>query len=444
MLLSDKLKDNILDSIGEGVFTVDKNFKVNFFNKAAEKITGHLKEEVLGKFCKYIFRSEQCFSDCPIATVLKTKQNIFDYTYSITTNKGNKLPIKINAAVLYDDNNDPIGGVVSFRDLCEFELLGKNLMTKKIFQGMIGYSKQMQEIFELIDEISESNAPVFIHGESGTGKELVANAIQKTSSRNEFPYLKINCSVFPSHLLASELFGHVKGAFTDAIKDRQGRFEIVNNGTIFLDEVAEMPLQMQIQLLRVLQEGTFERVGESITRYSDVRVIAATNQNIQDALRRGTFRDDLFYRLNVIPIYIPPLRERKEDIIPLVKHFLNKFSIYYKKEIFEIEEAAIDVISDYSWPGNIRELENVIEYAFVRTTKKDTIEKIKLPNTLLEYKTTTQFTKNITPVSITNSEKSELLAILEKNRWNKALAAKELGIGRTTLWRKLKKYSLIT
>lgn len=443
MPISDNLKDNILDSIAEGVFTVDKNFRINFFNKSAEKITGQTREGVMGKFCKHVFRSEVCFTDCPIATVLQNKKNIFDFESKIKTFAGIDKPIKLNAAVLYNEFDEPTGGIVSFRDISVFEAIGMDLQKETQFHGMIGHSKQMKEIFELIEEIAETDAPVFIQGESGTGKELVANAIQKLSERKNHPFVKINCSVFPSNLLASELFGHVKGAFTDAIKDRPGRFEIAEKGTMFLDEVAEMPLQMQIQLLRVLQEGTFERVGESITRKVDVRVIAATNINIKEALKKGQFREDLFYRLNVIPIEIPPLRTRTEDIVPLVKHFLNKFSLFYKRPIAEIEEKAIELLLNYSWPGNIRELENVIEYAFVRTTKKNIIEALKLPSTITENIKPLK-TKSFSEFSSDSKERTDLLILLEKNQWNKSKTAEELKLGRTTLWRKMKKLGLVT
>lgn len=442
MPISDNLKDNILDSIAEGVFTVDKNFRINFFNKAAEKITGHSCDEVIGKFCKHVFRTEVCFTDCPIGTVLQNKKNIFDFESKIKTFSGIDIPIKLNAAVLYNESDEPTGGIVSFRDISVFEAIGMDLQKQTQFHGMIGHSKQMKEIFELIEEIAETDAPVFIQGESGTGKELVANAIQKLSERKNNPFVKINCSVFPSNLLASELFGHVKGAFTDAVKDRAGRFEVAEKGTIFLDEVAEMPLQMQIQLLRVLQEGTFERVGESLTRKADVRIIAATNINIKEALKRGQFREDLFYRLNVIPIEIPPLRKRTEDIVPLIIHFLNKFSLIYKKPISEIEEKAIELLLNYSWPGNIRELENIIEYAFVRTTKKNIIEVSKLPLSITEN-TIQNSTNIISEFSPASKERMDLLVALEKNLWNKSKTADELKLGRTTLWRKMKKFGLI-
>ncbi len=442
MPISDNLKDHILDSIAEGVFTVDKNFRINFFNKAAEIITGQNRSEVIGKFCKHVFRSKVCFTDCPIAMVLQTQKNIYDFESNIKTYSGNDKPIKLNAAVLYNESNEPTGGIISFRDLSLYEAIGMDLQKETQFHGMIGHSKQMKDIFGLIEEIAETDAPVFILGESGTGKELVANAIQKLSERKEHPFVKINCSVFPSNLLASELFGHVKGAFTDAIKDRPGRFEVAEKGTIFLDEVAEMPLQMQIQLLRVLQEGTFERVGESVTRMANVRVIAATNINIGEALKKGQFREDLYYRLNVIPIEIPPLRNRPEDIVPLIKHFLNKFSLFYKKPISEIEEKAIDFLLKYTWPGNIRELENVIEYAFVRTTKKNIIEASKLPPSITENSKPNQ-TKIISEFSSDSKERADLLIALEKNLWNKSKTAMELKLGRTTLWRKMKKFGLI-
>ncbi|MFZ5946698.1 MAG: sigma-54 interaction domain-containing protein [Stygiobacter sp.] len=436
--INDNLKDRILDSIAEGVFTVDKDFKINFFNKAAEKITGHKREDVLGKFCKYIFKSPICLSDCPIALVLRNQKKLFDYESKIFDNNGKEIPIKLNSAILYDENNFATGGIVTFRDMSQYQLIQNQIDTPQNFHGIIGHSKAMQEIFKLISEIATSDAPVFIHGESGTGKELVANAIQKLSNRKDKPFIKINCSVFPPNLLASELFGHVKGAFTDAIKDRPGRFELADKGTIFLDEVAEMPLQMQIQLLRVLQEGTFERIGESLTRTTDVRIIAATNINIQTALQNGKFREDLFYRLNVIPIEIPPLRERKEDIPLLINHFINKYSRIYKKEIKYIDPEALNVLIDYDWKGNVRELENVIEFALVRTNSNEQIQVNKLPSNLIEKNNN----PNIQPFS-NSKERTEMLMLLEKYQWNRSKVSEVLGIGRTTLWRKLKKLNLI-
>ncbi len=441
MTLSNNIKDLIIDSIGEGVFTVDKNFRINFFNKGAERLTGFKAEEVLGRFCKHIFQSDSCFDNCPISQVLRNGKNLYDFeTYYSFINES-KSPIRLNASVLYNEKKEPTGGIVSFRDVSELYALKRNLSDTTKYQGIIGRSKQMNEIFDLIEEISDSNAPVFIQGESGTGKELIANAIQKRSPRANKPFIKINCSVFPENLLGSELFGHAKGAFTDAINNRAGRFEIADGGTIFLDEVAEMPLQMQVQLLRVLQEGTFERIGESITRKVDVRVIAATNVNISKSLKDGNFREDLFYRLNVIPIEIPPLRDRPEDVVPLVHHILQKFAITYQKSVPDVSDAVLDLLINYNWPGNIRELENVLEYAFVKTPNGEVIVDSKLPPKIIEpiKKKSTGAEKS----SFFSEERLKLIHILEETRWNQTKAAKVLGIGRTTLWRKLKKYGLI-
>jgi len=442
MNIDDNLKDHILESIGEGVFTVDKDFRINFFNKAAERITGFDREQVIGQFCKHVFRSKLCFTDCPIALALKSERTIYDFESHIFTKDGKSKPIKVNSAVLYNENSEPTGGILSFRDVSELAGLKQCLSDETNFHGVIGHSKQMLEIFQLIRELSESKAPVFIHGESGTGKEMIAKAIQATNNRSNEAFIKVNCSVFPENLLASELFGHVKGAFTDAIKDRPGRFELADKGTIFLDEVAEMPAQMQLQLLRVLQEGTFERVGESITRNVDVRVIAATNINIQEALKEGLLREDLYYRLSVIPIHIPPLRERMDDIVPLVAHFLTKFSCLYKKEIKEIDDGALDLLLRYNWPGNIRELENIIEYAFVRTNNTSIIESSKLPEAIRNYSGTTFGIREKHSFSDGGGEATRLLTLLEKHQWNRTLVAKELRIGRTTLWRKLKSHGL--
>jgi len=442
MEINDQLKDQILESIAEGVFTVDKNFRITFFNKAAEKMTSYKREEVIGRFCKHIFRSELCATDCPIALVLKSNKPIYDFDSCIKTNEGKPLSIKLNSAIMFNEDNQPSGGIITFRDISELKRLKGELSKEENFLGIIGKSKQMREIFELIREISHSDAPVFIHGESGTGKEMIANAIQKLSSRAKENYIKINCSVFPANLLASELFGHVKGAFTDAIKDRPGRFEIANKGTLFLDEVAEMPLQMQIQLLRVLQEGTFERVGENITRKVNVRIISSTNINIKAALAKGSFRDDLFYRLAVIPIEVPPLRERMEDLVPLINFFLNKFSLLYNREIKSIDDKAIEILLGYSWPGNVRELENVIEYAFVRTTQSNTIECEKLPASIKLNSTKPFGVAEKFSISSTENEVPRLIAILDKHQWNRSKVAKELGIGRTTLWRKLQEIGI--
>lgn len=428
------LNKDILDSLGEGVITVDKDFRVTFFNRAAEIITGYKRDEVAGRLCKLVFDCELCETKCPIGLVLETNQNIDDFSSNILLKDGSRKSIKLNAAILKNGDGIPTGGVISFRDLSEIEAIKEDRKSMTTFYGIIGHSKAMQQIFELIKEISESDAAVLVQGESGTGKEMIANAIQATSRRKGKPFVKVNCSVFPENLLASELFGHVKGAFTDAIKDRPGRFELADGGTLFLDEVAEMPLQTQIQLLRVLQEGAFERVGESMPRKSNVRVIAATNINIEKALNTGKLREDLYYRLNVIPVVIPSLRERKEDIPYLVKYFIEDYSKVYRKDINDITNFALDILMNYNWPGNVRELENVIEYAIVRTKEMQIITKESLPSSLGHR----PITKSLDQKVYKKESAAEIVQLLEKHHWNKTKVAKELGIGRTTLWRMLK------
>ena len=432
-----RFNEEILNSLAEGVLTVDKNFKISFFNRAAELITGFQKDEVIGQFCKYVFKCELCQTQCPIGLVLESGNDIYEYNSSIEVKAGSRKPIRLNAAILKNSNNEPVGGVISFRDLSELMKLRRETISPSNFYGIIGHSKSMQEIFGLIQEIAESDATVLIQGESGTGKELVANAIQATSLRKGKQFLKVNCSVFPQNLLGSELFGHVKGAYTDAFKDRPGRFELANGGTLFLDEVAEMPLQTQIQLLRVLQEGTFERVGESVTRKTDVRVISATNINIKKALEEGKLREDLFYRLNVIPIYVPALRERREDVPYLIKHFIEDYSKIYKKDVKDIDDDALEVFMNYSWPGNVRELENAIEYLIVRSKDNKNISLNNLPSS---FKNNPAIQHPEVVQEVRNDNTSQLVKLLEKHHWNKTKVAQELGIGRTTLWRMLKNF----
>lgn len=440
-LTNGSLTEIIIDSLGEGLFTVNKECRVNSFNRAAEKILGIKREEAVGEFCKNVIKSKRCFGECPIQRVLENGDGVFDLESDFTKKDGQTIPIKLNAAILKDAFDNPVGGVVSFRDMSYLEKLQQKNRTVRNFHGVVGQHKNMTEIYTLIEEVSESDSSVLITGESGTGKEMIANAIQQTSLRKDKPFTKINCSVFPSQLLASELFGHVRGAFTDASRDRVGRFELSNKGTIFLDEIAEMPLRMQVQLLRVLQEGTFERLGESETRKVDVRIIAATNKDIREELKAGRFREDLYYRLNVIPVHIPALRQRRSDIPHLVQYFIEKFAMITGKEINEVDDEAMDILVNYQWPGNVRELENTIEYAFART-RDVIIHASKLPpNIRMGKKCTDVIAEEENYVY--QDDEMRIKKLLEKHRWNRSRVAAELGIGRTTLWRKLKALNLM-
>ena len=428
-------KHEILDSLAEGIFTVDKNFKINFFNRAAERILGLEKEKVIGKTCRSIFNTGLCSNDCPIAKTLQSGKSVFNIETKFSCINGKTILLKMNAAVLKNNFDEPVGGVVSFLDASLLVDIEKFLATTN-FYGIVGHSKSMIDIFNLINEIADTDASVLIQGETGTGKEMIANAIQSISRRRDEKFIKVNCAVIPHNLLASELFGHVKGAFTDAVKDRVGRFELADKGTIFLYEIAETPLQMQTQLLRVIQEGTFERLGESLTRKVDVRIIAATNTKIKDAIKMGKFREDLFFRLNVIPVEVPPLRERKEDILFLVKHFMKKYNIIYNKKLFEIEEDALDLIMNYDYPGNVRELESAIEYGTIRAKNENAICRCCLPPSIRQSNNNNCGSK--TKRSLRKIDNDDLLQLLKDNRWNKTAVAKILGVDRSTLWRYLK------
>ncbi|NOX17841.1 MAG: PAS domain-containing protein [Chlorobi bacterium] len=431
----------ILDSLSEGIITLDKEFKITFINLAAERITGLKKNEVFGRLCKSVFQSDWCKTACPIRQILETGNSVFNFNNRIITKDADKIDVKINATVLRDENGSPIGGVISFVDISHLENVEKILSENSDFHGIVGRSPQMREIYELINEISESDAPVLIQGETGSGKELIANAIQETSKRKRNPFLKINCAVFPPELLASELFGHVKGSFTGAERDRSGRFELANTGTIFLDEISEMSLQMQSHLLRILEDGSFERVGDSITRSADVRIIAASNIDVEEAIRNKTFREDLYFRINVIPINLPPLRERKEDISLLVNQFIKKFSLVYKKPIEGIEKDALDLLIDFDWPGNIRQLKNAIEYAFVRSHQDKNICVCCLPAYLgIGEKCHNKYfpIKHREYIST-----GKLLRLLDENGWNQTKVAEILGVNRTTIWRKIKEFGLV-
>ncbi len=435
--MEEQKTDTILNSLAEGVITVDKEFKITFINEAASLMTGFQKDEVVGKICKNVFKSEYCSENCPIARILKFGKSIFDYDSQIECKNSTPIPIRLNAALLKDEKDNPAGGVITFRDLSILKKIEGMLKQESNFHGMISNSKSMKEIFTLIEQISDSDAPVLITGETGTGKELIANAIQTLSKRSKNKYVKVNCSVIPDNLLASELFGHAKGAFTDAQKERVGRFELADGGTIFLDEIGEMPLSMQPQILRVVQDGTFERLGESITKSVDVRIITATNTILEKAIAEGKFREDLFYRLNVIHINLPPLRKRLDDITLLANHFLKKFSIIYKKNIPFIEDECIEHLTRWHWPGNIRELENAIEYAVIRNKPEKSLCICAFPAKIRENIFCSQ-KNNVIPDAQVPFENTSLLELLNQHKWNKTKVAQILGVDRTTLWRKLK------
>ncbi|MCF8239828.1 MAG: sigma 54-interacting transcriptional regulator [Melioribacteraceae bacterium] len=432
----DKYSQYILNSLSEGVIVLDKEFKIISINRAAGKLLNKKKEDIVGMVCKNFCLSEQCELMCPISEILITGKNIYDLETVYQKSGGETLPVKINAAVLQDENNEPIGGVISFQEKKDIINYKNILENDSHYYGIVGKSEQMIELFNTIEEIKETDTSVLISGETGVGKELVANAIVETSRRKNKPFVKINCAVLPETLLASELFGHVRGAFTDATRDRIGRFELADTGTIFLDEIGEMPYNMQTQLLRIIQEGTFERVGESKTQKVDVRIIAATNKNLEEEIVKKKFREDLYYRLNVIPLKVPPLRERETDILLIAEFFVRKFAEKYKKNIHNISPGAIEILNNYKWPGNVRELENAIEYSFIRAKRSDSVCLCCLPPHIRPQK---ECKEKLDARQLEIDDRAnELLHLLRKNNWNKTRVAEILGVDRSTVHRRLK------
>lgn len=432
----------ILNSIADGVFTTDNEGKITFINKAAEEITGFSSKEAIGHFCFDIFRADICQTRCALKETLKTKKEITNLPVTILNKEGKKIPISISTAVLKNEKGQIIGGVETFRDLSTIEELKKELSQKYTLGDIISKNHKIHEIFNILPNIAESDSTVLIQGASGTGKELFAKAIHDLSRRKDKPFIKVNCGALPDTLLESELFGYVKGAFTDAKKDKPGRFALANEGTIFLDEVGDMSPSLQVKLLRVLQEKEFEPLGSTSPKKTDVRIIAATNKDLPRLVNEGKFRDDLFYRLNVVKIELPLLRERREDIPLLIDAFVQKFNAKMGKQVNGLSDEVLRLLLRYDYPGNVRELENIIEHAFV-LCRGDRIDIDCLPKEL------TGIQEKISPPlsvqgerPIERAEAEIIEKTLRKYDGNRLKTASELGMDRTTLWRKMKKYGL--
>jgi PAS domain S-box-containing protein len=458
-LEKEKLMIAILDSINDGVLTIDFNMKITSFNRAAEKITGYTAQEAIGKNCMDIFcnvggAKKDCLENCPMKKTMKYKTPITKKR-RIYNKKGDILTVSAKTNMLLDLNDNPIGGVEVFSDLTAFEQLKEKWQGKKYNLGdIVGKSPKMLEIYQLIEAISGSLSSVLIEGDTGTGKGMIASAVHYHSINHKGPFIQVNCAAIPENLLESELFGHVKGAFTGAIDDRTGRFEQAHRGTLFLDEIGELSSAMQAKLLRVVEEKQFEKVGGSKTIKVDVRIIAATNKELEQVVKDNQFRRDLFFRLNIIPIKVPPLRERMEDISLLVEHFIEKFNYKMGKAVKALAPEVLDIFMRYPWPGNVRELESVIEFGFIQCDDNylgasylpprfkllnDKVTDISL-STPVSYETF-QF-PDIKPVTSSLTEKERVLTALKDSRWNRAKAADNLNISRTTLWRLMKKYNL--
>jgi PAS domain S-box-containing protein len=435
----------ILDSIVDGVFTVDQQGRITSFNKAAENITGFSKEEAIGQFCHEIFRSNACFEACPLKHTAETAETLVNLEVNILNRDNKELPISISTSVVTDDGGKVVGAVETFRDLSLIKELRKEISNRYSFQDILGRSKPMLKLFQIMPDIAQSEATVLIEGESGTGKELFATAIHNLSYRKGQPLIKVNCAALPETLLESELFGYKKGAFTDAKRDKPGRFRQAHRGTIFLDEIGDMSKGTQVKLLRVLEQREYEPLGSTQTEKVDVRILAATNRDLMEMMYRREFREDLFFRINVIRLAIPPLRERREDILLLIEHFLERINLKQSKQIKKISPSALQTLLNYDFPGNIRELENIIEHAVI-LTKGIEIQPRHLPSYLKrtdkEPTALADFPEREDLAVLENIERDLIARALERHAGRTAAAAKELGIHRSTLWRKIKRYGL--
>ena len=434
----EKFTNIILDSITDGVFTVDRDWRITSFNKAAEEITGTTQEEAIGRRCSDVFRASVCESGCVLRETMDTGKPVMCRSLYIVNAEGEKVTLSVSTALLRDNSGAVIGGVETFRDLRTVETLRKSLMRHYSFSDIISKNADMQRLFSILPQIARSSSTVLIQGESGVGKELFARVLHEMSPRSKKKLVAVNCSALPDTLLESELFGYKAGAFTDARKDRKGRFAQAESGTLFLDEIGDITPALQAKLLRVLQEKEYEPLGANESVKADVRIIAATNRDLAAMVQEGTFRQDLFYRINVIKLTVPPLRKRKEDIPLLVKYFIEKFNRLQGKEIRDASPDVMKALMQHDYPGNVRELENIIEHAFVLCN--DVI--LRSEHLPLEVQPSLKTSASMPKSNLQQLEADFLLAALEKNSWNREKTAAELGMHKSTLFRKIKKLNI--
>lgn len=428
----------ILDSIADGVFTVDDDWRITSFNKAAENITGFTKEEAVGQKCYDIFRASVCQTACVLRRTMETGAELINIPVNIVTKDGVEKPISISTAVLRDTGGRIKGGVETFRDLSAIESLRRALKREYSFQDIISKNHKMQELFRIMPDVAESDSTVLIQGPSGSGKELFARALHNLSPRKEGPFVAVNCAALPDTLLESELFGYKKGAFTDAGRDKPGRFDLASGGTLFLDEVGDISLALQVKLLRVLQEKTYEPLGSTQPVTVDVRIMAATNKDLREQMGLGRFRDDLYYRLNVIKFDIPPLSKRTEDVPLLVDHILCRLNAEKGRNVLGVTPDVMAALIEYDFPGNVRELENILERALI-LCRDDVIGPDCLPS---EIGTNGEEESESAPFVEDPLKAAEAKAIkqaLARNYGHRERTAKALGIHKTTLIRKMKK-----
>ncbi|MCC6490502.1 MAG: sigma 54-interacting transcriptional regulator [Candidatus Hydrogenedentes bacterium] len=423
----------ILDSINEGVFTVDLDWRITGFNRAAESITGVTRKEALGRPCCDVFRASICEKSCALRRTMSSAQPTVNVTAHILDHAGQRIPIRISTALLRDEQGEIIGGVESFQDLSQVEQLQKEIEARYTFEDIVGRSPAMKKLFEILPQVADSTSTVLIEGPSGTGKELFARAIHNLSPRKNKPFIAVNCGALPDTLLESELFGHKAGAFTDARRDKPGRFALASGGTIFLDEIGDISAAMQMRLLRVLQERVIEPLGSVEPVKVDVRVVSATNRDLAALVREGRFREDLFYRVRVVALQLPSLIQRREDIPLLIDHIVARFNRLQGRTIAGVSDEVLARLMEHNFPGNIRELENIIEQAFV-LCRCELIEIHHLPT---ELRPPQSASAGHGAMTLHAMEKYMIVEALRRQRGNRKKAARQLGIDPSTLYRKI-------
>ncbi len=440
------LTDNILESISDGVFTVDKDWKITSFNRAAERITGVSRSSAIGQNCFEVFKSNMCESSCPLRRTMKTGKPLIDRAGFCLTKKGKRIPISVSTALLVDPAGRVLGGAETFRDLSELEELKRELATRGPDPVFRSKSPAMEKLLAMLPAVADSTSSILIQGETGTGKEVLARAIHALSPRKSGPFVAVNCGAIPENLLESELFGYKKGAFTGADKDKPGRFALAEGGTLFLDEIGDIAPALQVKLLRVLQEREFEPLGGTRPVKADIRLVSATNADLSGLISEGKFRKDLFYRINVISLVLPPLKERPEDIPDLASAFLSSFASKMNKKIDGFAPEVFSRFYAYDWPGNIRELENVVERMVV-LSDDSLIGKESLPPELTSAVVTSRDSLSssgaVRVASVRDGAERECIVVaLEAHGWKRAETAKALGMDKATLWRKMKRLGI--
>jgi PAS domain S-box-containing protein len=435
----------ILDNLNVGIFTVDRSGHITFFNTAAEKTSGYNRREVLGEPCTVIFEADDAQEVCLLKETIVDGLSRGSRRGKMTTRDGVTIPIRANYMALRNEKGTIVGGLMTFHDLTLVHQLDQAMRDRYTYHDMIGKSPAMQKIFEMINVIAATDATILIEGSTGTGKDLLAKVIHSASRRADKTLVKVNCAAIPDNLLESEMFGYVQGAFTGAERDKPGRFQEADGGSIFLDEIGDLPLPLQAKLLRVLEDKEFYRLGSRHTVKVNVRIIAASNRNLAELVEKQLFREDLYYRLNVFRIELPELKDRRVDLPLLIGHILRRLSIGRDIRSPEISEKAMELLLNYHYPGNVRELENILEHALI-ICQEDTIQPTHLP----EYLQAQPPARKGMPMAAAeqrfvpeNTERDKLIATLRQYNWHRSQSARALGMDRTTLWRKMKKHGLL-